>query len=131
MSWFIDSTIPIYAMGADSAWRPRCRAFLARAAAEHRPLHCSVEALQEVLFHRLRRTSREQALAEVAALESSVVAHDFSLDIWRSARQLVAESDLRGRDAIHAATALALGFTHIVSIDADFDGAPGLQRVNP
>ena len=87
--------------------------------------------MQEVLFHRLRRTSREQALAEVAALESSVVAHDFSLDIWRSARQLVAENDLRGRDAIHAATALALGFTQIVSIDADFDGAPGLQRVNP
>jgi predicted nucleic acid-binding protein len=32
---------------------------------------------------------------------------------------------------VHAATALASGFTQIVSCDGDFDGIPGLERLDP
>lgn len=32
---------------------------------------------------------------------------------------------------MHAATALAHGFTEIVSADTDFDDVPGLTRIDP
>ena len=38
---------------------------------------------------------------------------------------------LRGRDAVHAATALEHGLVTIISPDPDFDGAPGLTRIEP
>ncbi|GAB96796.1 hypothetical protein KILIM_049_00140 [Kineosphaera limosa NBRC 100340] len=43
----------------------------------------------------------------------------------------MAEGHARGRDAVHAATALAADFSAIVSCDADFDDIPGLRRLEP
>jgi len=51
--------------------------------------------------------------------------------ILRASVRLVADCGLRGRDAVHAATALAAGFHLIVSCDEDFDAVPGLTRVDP
>lgn len=47
------------------------------------------------------------------------------------ALDLVMNSVLGGRDAVHAATALSLGFDDIVSADRDFDAVPGLRRIAP
>jgi predicted nucleic acid-binding protein len=38
---------------------------------------------------------------------------------------------IRGRDAVHAATALAYGIDRIISPDRAFDGIPGLTRLDP
>lgn len=38
---------------------------------------------------------------------------------------------IRGRDAVHAATAMAYGIDRIASTDPAFDGIPGLTRVDP
>lgn len=38
---------------------------------------------------------------------------------------------IRGRDALHAATALTYGIDTIVSPDRAFDGIPGFTRVDP
>ena len=43
----------------------------------------------------------------------------------------MARSHVRGRDAVHAATALDAGFDTIVSTDRDFDGIPGLTQRDP
>ena len=38
---------------------------------------------------------------------------------------------IRGRDAVHAATALTHGIETIISPDHAFDGIPGLRRQDP
>lgn len=74
---------------------------------------------------------KESAIREFDQVERLVVWHAFDLDILRAARDLMARSHVRGRDAVHAATALAAGFDTIVSTDRDFDGIPGLTRRDP
>ena len=38
---------------------------------------------------------------------------------------------IRGRDAVHVATAMAYGIERIASTDRAFDGIPGITRVDP
>ena len=44
---------------------------------------------------------------------------------------LIQQTQVRGRDAVHAATALAYGIDTIASSDPAFDGIPGLRRIDP
>lgn len=74
---------------------------------------------------------KESAIREFDQVERLVVWHAFDLDILRAARDLMSRSHVRGRDAVHAATALAAGFDTIISTDRDFDGIPGLTRRDP
>lgn len=91
----------------------------------------STEGGHEFLFHRLRMVGATVATAEFAALLELVVWHPFTEDVLRHSAQLVATGSVRGRDAVHAATALGAGFGEIVTADADFDGVPGLARLDP
>ncbi len=128
---FLDPSVLLLAVGNDHPWRDPCRRVLHRASEGMLRLHLSVEGGQEFLFHRMRRTDRQQALREFDLIERLVVWHAFDIEVLRRARDLVATSDVRGRDAVHAATALSHGFDQIVSCDADFDAVPGLTRINP
>ncbi|MDO5627008.1 MAG: PIN domain-containing protein [Mobilicoccus sp.] len=118
-------------MGGEHEWREPCRMVLEAAADQAVRLHLSVEGGQEFLFHRVRRAGRERAVLEFDRVERLVVWHAFDVDVLRASRDLVAGGYVRGRDAVHAATALAAGFDTIVSCDADFDGIPGLARLDP
>ena len=60
-----------------------------------------------------------------------VVLHRFDEGVLQTAISLVATSTVRGRDAVHAATAIRAGFDAIVTTDSDFDGIPGLRRIDP
>ncbi|MBK6886446.1 MAG: type II toxin-antitoxin system VapC family toxin [Tetrasphaera sp.] len=128
---FLDPSVLLLAVGGDHPWRAPCRVVLAAAAAGTVRIHLSVEGGQEFLFHRLRRVGREQGLAEFDQVDRLVVWHDFDVEILRAASGLVSRGQARGRDAVHAATALASGFTQIVSCDGDFDDIPGLERLDP
>lgn len=128
---FLDATIILLASGEPSEARRACRSFLADEAATGSTFHMSVEGVQEVLFHRMRMVDRETAIAEVRDLLDMVVLHPFDDGVLEGAVDLVATSSIRGRDAVHAATALRAGFTVIVSADRDFDGIPGLRRLDP
>jgi hypothetical protein len=61
----------------------------------------------------------------------SLVLHPFDDPVVAKMLDLMDDSRLRGRDAVHAATAVLAGFTTIVSADRDFDGVPGLRRLDP
>ncbi len=128
---FVDTTVLTFASGGPHPLRSACRSLVADVAAGKIEMHASVEAVQELLFHRLRREDRSRAVTQARHLASSLRLHDFDSRILERAISLVATSRLRGRDAVHAATALEAGFTEIVSADSDFDGVPGLTRVDP
>lgn len=128
---FLDPSILLLAVGGEHPSRSACRDVVAAAGRGELRLHLSVEGGQEFLFHRLRRSDLGRALAQFDLVDRLVVWHDFDIEVLRASRGLVAAGSARGRDAVHAATALAAGFDAIVSTDADFDGIPGLRRLDP
>jgi predicted nucleic acid-binding protein len=128
-----DTSIFIYARGAEHAYRAPCRELVELAESGAVAGEASVELVQEYA-HILRRrglngkTVREQA-RDVAAL---CLLHDFAEEDLRLALNLVAgQATLGMRDAVHAATALRRGISIIVSTDTDFDGVAGLERLDP
>ncbi len=128
---FLDPSVLLLAVGGAHPRRADCRGVLAAAAGSQLRIHMSVEGGQEFLFHRLRMAGREQAIAEFDAVDGLTIWHEFDVEVLRHSRALVERGLARGRDAVHAATAIDAGFAQIVSTDRDFDGIPGLRRVDP
>ncbi|HEY0118207.1 MAG TPA: type II toxin-antitoxin system VapC family toxin [Cellulomonas sp.] len=128
---FLDSAVWAFALGDEHPRRDACRAVLLAAQRGEVELHASVELVQEVVFHRLRRTGRANAVAEGRAIERSCALHPFDAGVLGKALELTATTTLRGRDAVHAATALLNGFDAIVSPDRDFADVPDLRRLDP
>lgn len=128
---FVDTAPLLYAVGGAHPSRVACRSILAAAAEGELELHASVEAVQEFLFHRLRRDERSRAVDAARAVRELVVLHPFDAEVAATMLDVVESSHLGGRDAVHVATALTAGFDHIVSTDPDLDGVPGLRRFTP
>lgn len=128
---FLDPSVLLLAVGGEHPRRDACRRLLGAASRGAVRLHLSVEGGQEFLFHRLRMTDRDRAVSEFDLVDRLVVWHSFDTAVLHESRDLVARGVARGRDAVHAATALTGGFPAIVSPDADFDGIPGLLRMDP
>lgn len=124
----VDASVFLYALGGEHELRSPCREVLARQGLE---LHASVELVQEVVFHRMRRGERTDAVAVARLVADSCQLHDFDSAVLRRALSLIAEGGVGGRAAVHAATALEAGISVIVSPDSDFDGIDGLSRIDP
>ncbi len=129
--YLVDTAVFAYALGAAHVRREACRAVVARATAGEIELHASVEMVQELLHHRMRRTDRASALRQARAAGGLCVLHPFDMPVLERALSLVETTALRGRDAVHAATADCHGLDSIISPDGDFDGIAGLRRVAP
>lgn len=128
---FVDTAVLAYAVGGPHPERDGCRAIVAAATAGKVEIHLSVEALQELLHHLLRREARERAVAVVRDVQGLCHTHAMDANVVEVMLDLVTQTHLRGRDAVHAATALIAGFDTIVSPDRDFDGVAGLARLDP
>lgn len=129
---FVDTAVLAYAVGNEHPRRAACHQILVAAASGDAELHASVEAVQEFLFfRRLRRGDRVTAVAEARAVRDLLVLHPFDAGVVDAMVDLVAESEIGGRDAVHAATAQLAGFGSIVSTDRAFDAVPGLARLDP
>jgi hypothetical protein len=109
-----------------------CVAVVAAAGAGTIELHASIEMIQELSFHRMRKTDRRTAVRQARDAATLCVLHDFDVAVLDRALELIATSkDLGGRDAVHAATALYHGLPEILSPDRAFDDVVGLSRVAP
>lgn len=128
---FVDTSVFLLAVGGTHPNREPCREFLAAATERNVVLHASVEAVQEFLFHRMRRVDRALAVRQTHAVRKSVVLHPFDEAVLDESLRLIETTPLRGRDAVHAATALVTGHDRIVSLDSDFDGLDAIRRVDP
>ena len=127
---FLDTSVLLLAVGGDHTERSACRAIVAAVHAGQIDAHASVEAVQEYVHHRRRRSARS-AVEEAVSLRGMLTLHAFDEDVLDEALRLMATSPVRGRDAVHAATALRHRFDEIVSADRDFDSVQGLQRIDP
>lgn len=129
----VDANIPLFALGAAGRLRDAARGYLSGFAEGEARGYASTEMIQEVVFHRLRRTgNRQLAVREGRALAATLTILKFDYEVLdESFRLMETLPHVRGRDAIHAATALAYGIPAIVSADAGFDRIPGLTRIDP
>ncbi len=130
MRVFVDSTVLVLsAGGADPDLAP-ARAILQAAIARRVDMHVSVEAIQEFVHHRMRKAA-PHAVEESRMLRHLCFLHPFDERVLDMALELIDTTSIRGRDAVHAATAMLAGFDEIISVDRDFDGIPGLSRISP
>jgi predicted nucleic acid-binding protein len=89
--------------------------------------------VQEFVHHRLRRTSDHTMAAEDGYdLAAMIKLLDFDTAVLELALDLIGRNpNVRGRDAVHAATGLLYGIETIVSPDPAFDDIGGLRREDP
>lgn len=129
----LDSAIVAYALGEPSELRDECRALMKLIAEDQLRAYASVEMIQEVVHHRLRRTGdRTRAASDARDTSTVLTLLNFDREVLDVSLRLIERGPhIRGRDAVHAATALVYGIPTVVSTDRSFDGVPGLTRVEP
>jgi predicted nucleic acid-binding protein len=128
----IDTAVPLLAVGGEHPLKESCARVLSAVADGALEAVASSEMIQEFVFHRLRRNSDPAAAAaEGRELAELVALAPFDAEVLFESLRLVELGQARGRDAVHAATALRLGLAAIVTPDPHFDAVPGLTRVDP
>jgi hypothetical protein len=129
----VDTNVILYAIGGPHAYAEPCRQIVALAGEGSLDMEAPVDLVQEVLHHRARRLSdRRQAAADALAVSALCRLHPVEpRDAGKAAELFAASERLSARDAVFAAVAVRHGLKTILSADSDFDGFPGLRRVDP
>jgi uncharacterized protein len=129
----LDTTVLVYAKGADHPLREPCRA-LVQAIAERRiAATTTVEVVQELVHVRARRRTREDAAAlgrDYAELLSPLLST--TSDALAQGLAWYERSEQLGAfDAVLVAAAVAAGASAIVSADAAFGEVAAIAHVTP
>nr|WP_169923355.1 type II toxin-antitoxin system VapC family toxin [Microbacterium agarici] len=128
----VDSTVLAHALGDRQPHKEACRRYLRHVWSGKGRAYASTEMIQEVVHHRLRRTGdRLLAVSDARDSMRSFIVLNFDHEVLELALELIERTQVRGRDAVHAATALAYGIETVASSDPAFDSIPGLRRVDP
>ena len=127
---FIDSNVPMYLVGADHPNKELSRSALSRLVANAEVLVTDVEVLQEIL-HRYVAIDRRAAIDDAMTAILGIVDEVFAIertDVVR-AQDILVDSPLSARDALHVAVMRRHGVDHILTFDTGFDSAPDLVRL--
>lgn len=133
---YVDTTVFMYAMGAESRFKQSCARILRAGAADGLVLITSAETLQEIL-HRYRSIGRhkdiEPAFAAVSASMQRIlpVTGEDVEAARRLGERLRSKGGASARDLVHAAVARRQGIREIVTLDDDFAAIPGVVVVDP
>ena len=128
---FVDSSIPMYLVGAPHPNKVDAQRIVEKFAAEGVPLVTDAEVFQEML-HRYVAINRREAIPPAFEALLGVVdeVHPVELqDVERARSILLSYDRLSARDALHVAIMERHKISRILSFDTGFDGFPGLTRV--
>jgi len=128
----IDTTVPMYLVGAAHPNKDAARRALEEAVAAGESLCTDAEVLQEILHRYTAIRQPEQIDPAFDALLAlvDVVYPIERLDVERARRFLRTTPVLSARDAIHIAVMQARDLERILTFDTGFDGIPGIVRVS-
>ncbi len=135
MKYFLDSNVFMYAAGREHPLKAPCVAVLRRVAREELDVLTNAEVLQEILYRygavgelqqglHLARLAVDQVAGEVLPVTLADMHRAFEL-VDRYGIEITA------RDAVHAATMLDNGLTHVITADRHFDIIEGITRLDP
>ena len=133
---YVDPTIFMYAMGAETRFKAACARILRAGAADKAVLVTSSETLQEVL-HRYRSIGRRAEIRTTFEAISAAVQRILPVtfedvdEARRLGERLGAGSAVSARDLVHAAVARRQGLREILTVDAGFASIPGVLVVDP
>jgi predicted nucleic acid-binding protein len=129
----LDTTVLVYAIGAEHPLRDPCRRLVDAIGAGHVEATTTVEVIQELVHVRARRRSRADAARQgrsCAALLAPLI-RPTSEDLADGLALFEAHDGLGAFDAVLAASALARGADALVSADEAFAVVPGLVTLGP
>lgn len=130
---FLDTAIPMYAGGAESRYKKKCREILEKAAKEELDGVTDVEVFQEILY-RYYAIGQLGAGHEIFGHFKQIVSKVFPVidrDVFDADELLTKYPGVPPRDLIHVAVMLNNGITTICSPDTDFDTIGEIKRVDP
>jgi uncharacterized protein len=128
-----DTSIFVYALGAEHPYKEPCREIVRKAAAGDLQGEASADLLQELVHQRTRRTGDRLGAAK-AARSVATLAWWHPLepnDVQRGIDLFETHDSLDARDAVFAALAINRGIDAILATDRAFDGIDGLERIDP
>lgn len=129
----LDTTVLVYAKGADHPLRDPCRRLVAAVESGEIIATTTVEVIQEFAHVRARRRDRDDA-AELASAYADLLSPLLLVDeadLREGLRLFGLHSELGCFDAVLAATALSAGARALVSADAAFRTITRLVSVKP
>lgn len=129
----VDTATALYALNPHDTRSANCRNMLEEISSGSGRGYASTEMIQEVVFHRMRITQdRKRSIQDGRELISRLTILKFDDEVLETSLNLIEQiPSVRGRDAVHAATALVYGIPKILSPDSDFDKIPGITRIDP
>ncbi|MEZ0367119.1 type II toxin-antitoxin system VapC family toxin [Mycobacterium sp. pUA109] len=129
----LDTTVLVYAKGADHPFRDPCRKLIAAIADERIDATTTPEVIQEFVHVRARRRGRTDAVTlgrDYAELLSPLLS--ITRDHLQQGLALFETTPQLGAfDAVLAAAAAEAGAAAIVSADTAFAGLPGVAHIVP
>ncbi len=128
----LDTTVLVYAKGADHPLRDPCRRLIEAIAARRVEATTTPEVIQEFMHVRARRHDRPGA-ATLARDYAELLSPLLLVDRPQLERGLLLFEavGLGAFDAVLAAAALTVAATHLVSADRAFGAIKGLDHVEP
>jgi uncharacterized protein len=133
VTFFIDTSIVMYAVSGDHPLRQPCVRILDRVSSGAVDAVVSAEVIQEIV-HRYLSVRQPDTAIRVAKLAMDMFAPVLPIThaIVRRLPELAARyPSLQARDLVHVATCIHEGITEIVSPDTGFDGVAEVRRLDP
>jgi predicted nucleic acid-binding protein len=128
----VDTTVLVYAVGAEHPLRAPCRRILQAQRAGTVSLTTTVEVIQEFVHVRARRRSREDAAAMGRLmLDAFDIVAPTSEDLRRGLAVFEMHPALGAFDAVLAGIALETQCEALISADRAFGGVDGLPWIHP
>ncbi|MGA8154473.1 MAG: type II toxin-antitoxin system VapC family toxin [Terriglobales bacterium] len=127
----VDSSIPMYLVGAPHPHKSDAQRLLEKLVSERQRLVTDAEVLQEIL-HRYVAIDRRSAIQPAFDALLGVVDQVLPVDraIAERAKEIVlGHLQLSARDAVHLAVMEKQGIEQILTFDSGFDGFPGVTRL--
>ena len=124
----------MYAAGSDHPLREPCARVVELVNAHPDKFLTNSEVFQEII-HRYRSVRRWEMGREVfnrfARIMRGRIEPVYAQDVLDAAMLADDHPNISSRDLVHAAVALRLGVSRIISTDADFDRLPVVTRLAP
>lgn len=129
----LDTSVLVYAVGADHKFQEPCRRLIQLVADGTISATTTVEAIQEFVHVRARRRPRPDAtaLGRAYATLLAPLTHPVASDLIRGLELFERHPDLGAFDSVLAATAERVGDGRLVSTDGAFREVDGLRLLHP
>ena len=130
----LDTNVFMYAAGEDHPLREPCVRIVEMVTARPDRFLADAEVFQEII-HRYRSVRRwplgREVFHDFAEAMHGRIEPVYAEDVIHAAALADDYTDISSRDLVHAAVALRLGVSHIISTDTDFDRLPVITRLAP